>query len=277
MVSHYQSLDASIVIVDIRNFTPNLKDSESSTSTHRLFCDFLSHFYRTCVETCTLACGSGDPRSLYINSTGDGVLAVFLSTGRHFIDAYLSGIMLFNKLPLLFEEYNRRKHRRVADVGFGIGLDSGAVWRVTSSDSTGENPAIETYIGDCINIAARVESVTKEHDRTRMIVSQHTYELLCQRLLRTDYNRLWRQATDRELTGRRKKTVWDRMNAMDERFLLRFISAYNLRGVSEPVRLYRLSPTLASPKRRECQSMLKRLTASATHLKSINDYMRMNN
>lgn len=263
----YQTLDASILIIDIRNFTPNLKDSESSESTHRVFCQFLAHFYQTCAESCALACDPNEKRPLYLNSTGDGILAVFLSASRHYVDAFLAGVILFNKLPSLFEQYNRRKHKRVSDVAFGIGIDTGNVWHVTSMD--GQTPSIETYIGDCINIAARVESVTKEHDRTNLIISEHTYRFLCRKIFGLDYRQLMRKATDRRLTGRTKKQVWNKMNRLDESLLLRFISAYNLRGVSEPVRLYRLSPTLAAPKRRECRHMLKLLTVDETHHRAV--------
>lgn len=271
MASTYKNLSASILIVDIRNFTPNLKDSEGNRTSHRAFCHFLSRFYHMCVETCSAACDPNERQSLYINSTGDGILSVFLSPHRHFVDAYLAGVLLSNRLPKLFSAYNKRKHKRVPNIAYGIGVDSGEVWRVTSSDSTDRKPSIETYIGDCINIAARVESVTKEHDRTDMIVSQHTYEMLCRHFVETDYNKLWQQATDREPTGKKKKNVWSRMNKLDESFLLRFISAYNLRGVSEPIRLYRLSPTLSSCKTHECQKVLKTLSVNPAHLRAIHE------
>lgn len=269
----YGNIGASIIIADIRNFTPNLRDSERSSQAHLHFCRFLAEFYRTCVDACTLACTPGD-RSLYINSTGDGILGVFLSKKRHFVDAYLAGILLFNKLPKLFDDYNRKKHKNVAEVSFGLGIDSGSVWRVTSADQLAEDkPVIQTYIGDCINIAARVEAVTKEHDRTNLIVSENTYQLLCHELFDIDYGGLMSQATDRSLTGRKKKRIWDKMNKLDEELLLRFISAYNLRGVSRAIRLYRLSPTLASPKRIECRKMVRRLTVDEKHYKSVCAYI----
>lgn len=270
----YDNLSASILIADIRNFTPNLRDSERSTTSHLIFCEFLSDFYRTCVDACTISCAPGD-KSLYINSTGDGILGVFLSEKRHYVDAYLAGIMLFNKLPALFKAYNRKKHKRVPDVSFGIGIDSGSVWRVTSADEDPlDQPVIQTYIGDCINIAARVESVTKEHDRTNLIVSENTYQFLCQNLFDINYANLMNQATDKSLTGKKKKQIWDKMNKLDEHLLLRFISAYNLRGVSRPIRLYRLSPTLASPKRPECRKLLKALSQGSSHYKSVCGYIQ---
>ncbi len=266
----FQKLHASILIADIRNFTPNLKDSESSASTHLYFCQFLANFYEACSSTCSLACDPDERHLLYLNSTGDGILSVFLSPRRHFADAYLAGILLYNKLPGLIDSYNKHKHKRVPDVSFGIGIDTGTVWRVTSSEnSTTGKPFIETYIGNCINIAARVEAVTKEHDRTNLIVSENTYQELCRFLFKTDYHELMINATDDALTGSKKKSIWDQMNKLDENLLLRFISAYNLRGVSEPVRLYRLSPTLASPDRKECQKLLKDLTVDPVHLRAV--------
>ncbi len=264
---------ASILIVDIRNFTPNLKDSEASPKMHKIFLQFLSDFYSCCVASCTLACGPGNEESLYINSTGDGILSVFHSR-RHYMDAFLSGLILFNKLPSLFDKYNRRKHRSIPDVSFGIGIESGNVSRVTSNWGPADQPKIETYIGDCINVAARVESVTKEHDRTTLIISEQVDELLCERLCGVQYHTLMKDATDFSLPGHRRKKIWAEMYELDERMLLRFISAYNLRGVSKPVRLFRLSPTLATPARKECQKILKQLAVNGAHYEAINQFMR---
>jgi class 3 adenylate cyclase len=271
--SNDHRLQASILIADIRNFTPNLKDSEASQTMHNIFHQFLSDFYSCCVACCTLACGSDDKKSLYINSTGDGILSVFLSR-RHYMDAFLAGIILFNKLPALFDKYNRRKHKRISDVSFGIGIESGNVWRVTSDSISSHQPAIETYIGDCINIASRVESVTKEHDRTTLIISEQIDELLCEQLCGAHYHDLMKDATNFSLPAGQRKRIWEKMYELDERLLLRFISAYNLRGVSKPVRLFRLSPTLATPARKECQKVLKGLAVDASHYQSINQFLK---
>src|SRR5438477_12366433 len=100
--------NASVLIVDIRNFTSNLSNCRDTLDGSNPFCDFLSHFYDYCVRVCETACQSDLPDSLYVNSTGDGILGVFLSPERHFLTAYLAGIVLANGLGRLCENYNKR-------------------------------------------------------------------------------------------------------------------------------------------------------------------------
>lgn len=267
-------LEASILIVDIRNFTPNLRDSRVLRDGRKAFCRFLARFYDCCAQACLVACVSDQPKSLYMNSIGDGVLSVFLSPERHFLDAYLAGVILFNKLPRLCHEYNQRKRRRVPDVSFGIGIESGTVWQVTSSDTLVSNaPIIETYIGDCINVAARVESATKDHARTLMLVSEQVNWLLCKHLFGEDYRELMQQALNYSLPDNERKQLWNRMDKLNEHLLVTFISAHNLRGVSEPVPLFRVSPTLAALERPEFQALLRRLSLDETHSQKINQFI----
>lgn len=163
--------NASVLIVDIRNFTSNLRHCRDSPDGGNAFCDFLSRFYDYCVKVCKTSCLFDPPETLYVNSTGDGILSVFLSPERHFLSAYLAGIVLTNGLRGLCESYNKRKSKRIPDVSFGIGMDSGIVRRVTSDPLNKREPKLETYIGNCINVAARIESITKDHARTSMLIS----------------------------------------------------------------------------------------------------------
>ncbi len=266
------SRDVSVLITDIRNFTPNLKSGKILQDGNNIFCQFLARFYDCCVQACITACGQEEPRPLYLNSTGDGVLSVFLSPERHFLDAYLAGIILCHTLPPLCEEYNQEKPHYTPDVSFGIGLESGSAWRVISYDTEESHTRIiETFIGDCIDVAARVETSTKDHARTFMLLSKQINQLLCTRLFDENYHELVKYALDEALSDDERKYVWDKMTRLNERLMVTFLGNHNMKGVLEPVPLFRLSPTLARPKRVEFQDILRKLSRDEGHYQRIID------
>lgn len=261
--------NASVLIVDIRNFTPNLSHCRDSQNGSNAFCDFLSRFYGYCVQVCEAACLLDGPDSLYVNSTGDGILSVFLSPERHFLNAYLTGIVLNNGLMEICEKYNKRKPKRIPDISFGIGIDSGVVRRVTSYPLNRTVPKLETYIGNCINVAARIESITKDHARTSLLISEQVNWLLCRHLFQEDYQQLMRDALISPSAEERRK-LWGRMASLNESLLVGYMHEHNLRGVSQPMPVFRLSPSLAAPGRPEFQDLLLRLCCNEHHLECIN-------
>lgn len=268
--------NASVLIVDIRNFTPNLSHCRDSPNGSNPFYDFLSRFYGYSARVCKAACLLEAPESLYVNSTGDGVLSVFLSPERHFLNAYLAGIVLTNGLKGICENYNKRKSKRIPNISFGIGIDSGVVRRVTSHPLNELTPKLETYIGDCINVAARIESITKDHARTLMLISEEVNWLLCRRLFKEDYRRLMVDALRASSPDERRK-LWTRMNSLNESLLVGYMHEHNLRGVSKPMPVFRLSPTLASPEHPEFQDLLLKLCVNQHHLQSIKTFLAKDN
>lgn len=263
---------ATVLMVDVRNFTLNLSSRQDSRNGRNHFCQFLSHFYDYCVEACETACMHDTPESLYVNSTGDGALCVFLSPERHFLNAYLVGLTLTNTLRALCREYNQTKPKRISDVSFGIGLDSGSVRRVASRVAGRNGTDIETYIGNCINIAARIEALTKEHGNTTMLISEQLNWLLCKRLFNEDYSSLMRDAVTTQAPNKRRR-VWNRMSRLNESLLVAFMHAHNLRGVSKPMPLFRVSPTLSIPSSKEFQALLAKICVNRKQLAKVNSLM----
>src|SRR5262249_5365102 len=86
---------ATALLLDLRNFTPNL--NAAPVDEHRIsqFCHFLSAFYDICLEASRLALPPAlrDQGHLYVNSTGDGVLILFLHAS-HVRQGYLAALLL---------------------------------------------------------------------------------------------------------------------------------------------------------------------------------------
>ena len=265
-------LDSSVMIVDIRNFTPNLRDTRDSPNGRNLFRQFLSQFYECCLQTCEVACMSDPKEDLYINSTGDGVLTVFLAPDRHLYSAYLAGLVLSNQLYGLCEKYNQRKPKSIPDVFFGIGIDSGPVLRVIAHGFRDAQPPMETYIGNCINVAARLEALTKDYERTSVLFSERFNSLLCKKLFDQDYPQLMNEALTSS-SPRRRKLLWKKMTELNEALLVTFMQKHNLRGVSEPMALFRLSPTLGVRQRKAFQRLIGNLCENGQQLRKVNEIL----
>src|SRR5262249_11085665 len=133
----------------------------------------------------------------YVNSTGDGVLILFLHS-LHVRQGFLAGLMLHLSLQDKCDEYNgRARQGGCPKVSFGIGVESGEVCGVRAGPETADGPPrVETYVGPCINVAARVEALTKGYYRAHTIVAEHAHELLCRGLLGQSYRGLVRAALD---------------------------------------------------------------------------------
>src|SRR6516162_7734717 len=86
---------ATALLVDLRNFTPNLNAAPVDEQRISDFCRFLSQFYALCLEAALLALPPAlrGQRHLYMNSTGDGVLILFLHAS-HVRHGFLTALVL---------------------------------------------------------------------------------------------------------------------------------------------------------------------------------------
>jgi len=251
------------LIIDIRNFTPNLLDSANTPSGKPRFCSFLESFLNVCF-TCISAAlrdGYGAEPPVYVNSTGDGLLAVFYSED-HVSEAYLSGILLFRKLKPLCKAYNARRKKSLPPVSFGIGMESGHVHHIeTEKKHAKKGLFIETFIGNSINIAARVEQVNKSIDRTNLIISETTNQLLCEKLFNEDYSRLIRKAIDPKLTADQKEKAHRRMHELNNKLLLNFTNYHIFKGIRKSIPIYRISKSLADPENEDFKTLIMMLVS----------------
>src|SRR5579862_5870223 len=143
-------IPATALLVDMRDFTSTYQRS-TDEGREAEFLARLERFYDEVAGVCLASFGGAPGDELYLSSTGDGVLAIFLDEAGgigHGLRAYLAALRLLHELPTLFGAPS------VWKPGFGIGLECGTVTRV------GRGP-LATCIGHCVNLAARLETLTK--------------------------------------------------------------------------------------------------------------------
>jgi class 3 adenylate cyclase len=256
------SINATTMMIDLRNFTPNLNAAGSDDAGVNIFCHFLAAFYAECLESCLQALPASlrDEPPLHISSTGDGMIVVFHDPVWHFGHGYLAALLLHRKLTDTCTAYNAmRSDPMLPSTGFGIGIESGAICRVYAEvDSPSGTPVVNTYIGPCINTAARAEGVTKELHRAHTIVCPQLNQLLCEALLGIDYKEL-EHACDDDTDDATRLAAIKRMGAYNERLCLTFMHLHRLRGLEQPLALYRLSESAATVGNPRYERLLKQL------------------
>ncbi|MGJ8643148.1 MAG: adenylate/guanylate cyclase domain-containing protein [Luteolibacter sp.] len=153
--------EVSVLFSDIRGFT-TLSESVMPREAVQLL-----NLYH---ETMTAAIE--DNGGIISSIMGDGFMAIFGATGeieKHANRAVTAGKKMFNELPAL--------NSRIEALGFqaikiGVGVNSGP----TVVGSIGSPRRLEyTAIGDTVNTAARIESMTKDLD-SPMLISSSTWE-----------------------------------------------------------------------------------------------------
>lgn len=228
------------VIVDIRDFTARYRACCESGDELR-FLQFLEGFYRECVRCCEATGASAAEGSLYLNSTGDGVLAVFLDPKHNAWQAFAAGLLLCSRLPQHFSSYGYLSRGMPLD-SFGIGVESGTVRLVRSTDTPS---GFATCIGDAINLSSRLEKQTKSLARTPMLVGMRAYAQLAERL-EPGFDYMAKSRAALAATGANVERQLDEMVAMNRRLSLKYVNHLYLDGVKEAVAVFRYSPSLAS-------------------------------
>jgi class 3 adenylate cyclase len=176
-----QEREVTVMFIDVRDFTPFAERSSARETV-----SFLNDFFETVVPVIT-SCGGHANKFL-----GDGLLCVFGAPER-LSDHADRALDSARKVTATVDE------RFGGDVRIGIGLNSGPV----VVGSVGGGGRLEfSVIGDPVNVAARVESVTSETGDTILI---------------TEATRCLLESFDGELDPR---------------------GAIELKGKSEPVPLY---------------------------------------
>jgi len=223
-----QEYECTALFVDIRNFTGQLNDESNSDS----FIELLEQVYSTGIEVTSTVVG---PEQCYINSTGDGYLIVVFGND-HFLSGFLIGLMLHKKLSKVFAD-KTNKVLEDGDYFFGIGIESGSVKRVSAKI---RNTKIETYIGNVINIAARLEALSKDHARAPIIYGPELNKLLVKKLLNEDYDLLMKQAKSMD----NPEELHRKMSLINAKLLSSYLFEHKLKGIKKHMPIFRISPTL---------------------------------
>lgn len=239
-------IPATALVVDLRNFTPNLSASKTDEEGGNVFCLFLAEFHAICLDACEIAIPEarrGDPPFL-LWSTGDGVIVCFTDPELHAYHGFLAAMVMQGVLRGVCAEYNRRPGPRgVPKISFGIGLESGQVWGV-HAERKRDGAGVHTYVGHCINVAARAQEVSKTLHRARTIIASTTNQFLVKSLTQIDYGDLV-SSTRHRVDDARYLAIEEEMNELNRRLCLGFIHLHTLRGVDRPIALFRVSESTA--------------------------------
>jgi class 3 adenylate cyclase/DNA-binding NarL/FixJ family response regulator len=147
----------SILFADIRDFT---KLSEKMTPNENF--KFINS-YLSCMEPAIIENGGFIDK--YI---GDAIMALFPESADDAVKAAIGMLSALN-------EYNQhRQSIGYPSVKIGIGINTGSLMLGTVG---GKSRMDGTGIGDAVNLASRVESLTKDY-RVSLLITQQTFDLL---------------------------------------------------------------------------------------------------
>jgi len=266
---------ATALVVDLRNFTPNLNASKTDDSGVNVFCRFLAEFHAICLDACTAAIPEdrrGEPPFL-LWSTGDGVIVCFTDPESHVQHGYLSALVMQGVLRRVCGEYNRKSTTRgVPKISFGIGVESGRVWGVHAEKSDG-GPSVHTYVGHCINVAARAQEVSKTLHRARTIIGSQTNQQLVNALAGVNYAELV-SSTRQRVDDARYLAIEEEMNELNRRLCLGFIHLHTLRGLDRPIALFRVSESTTRLGNPRFEALLAQLADDdKTHIMQLREFL----
>ncbi|MCW8469294.1 response regulator [Fluoribacter gormanii] len=110
---------------------------------------------------------------------GDGILALFGAPVSHIdnqLNAVFSGLAMIEAL----REFNEKYHDAIGrEITIGIGINTGEV--IAGNVGTSEHMEY-TVIGDTVNIASRIEKLTKNKPNT-LLISESTYKPIANEIL----------------------------------------------------------------------------------------------
>jgi class 3 adenylate cyclase len=237
------------MLVDLRGFTSQL---DAAVADQRLqeFCGRLAEFYSLCHDAARLAAGES---GYHMASTGDGMVTVFHGE-RHAAEGYLSGLLLRLALPRLFPTVPDAYGNPTAS--FGIGLESGEVCRVLAGGRA-------TYIGQCINLASRLEAITKTLDSADCVMGEQLTGILYRAIAGENLDAMSRAAVNRDTTDRQHLELLGRFGKANHTLCLNFLHYHRLKGVDRPIALHGVSKRASMPGNPRFEALLDALCVDA--------------
>jgi PAS domain S-box-containing protein len=149
--------EISVLFADIRNFTA-LSEKITPAQNFEFINDYLSHMEPAIVSN----------RGFIDKYIGDAIMALF---GQSADDAVKAGIDMLCQL----EAYNQLlRQRNLPAIAIGIGINTGELMLGTVGSASRMD---STAIGDAVNLASRLEDLTKAYS-VPLLISQHTFTRL---------------------------------------------------------------------------------------------------
>jgi class 3 adenylate cyclase len=242
-----EKLECTVCILDTRSFTDNLKYFSKQNDD-----SFIRLIHILCQNGLSLAFEIEKEARFYFNSTGDGFIIIFF--GEHSsVKCYLYSLILKEINDMACRKFSMEKGR---EIKYGMGLESGTVEKIRM-ESRGY--AVDTYIGDVINNASRIEAETKNHSRAEIIIGEHINRTIVRLLYEKDYDELVKKSKE----SSNREDITNRLNELTEinkNMLLSFLSEHKLKGLDTPISLFRVSPTLSKRENPYFNNFIETLT-----------------
>jgi len=215
---------ATVIMSDIRNFTGMFERFQNEDNGD--FLDLIEEYYYQHLLVSEMV--SSD--KIYLSSTGDGILTIFMGE-NHCKEGYAFFLIMMKVLSKLFGEFSK-KYNIEAD--FGLGIDCGTIWEISKKQS---NKVIRTYLGSVINRTARIEEKTKDF-KTNALISGNIYSELMEKLFpalkgdlekfKNNYEELLASSDDLEFV------------VMSKKLLMSYIFQMKLKGLSGYLSIFRI-------------------------------------
>ncbi|MBD2576835.1 adenylate/guanylate cyclase domain-containing protein [Oscillatoria sp. FACHB-1406] len=146
--------EMSILFSDIRSFT-TLSEQMSMEENVTFINDYLSHMEPAIIEN----------RGFIDKYIGDGIMALFHGSADDALQAGITMLQRLDEFNAIREQQERRK------IAIGIGINTGKLMLGTVG---GQSRMDSTAIGDAVNLASRLEGLTKEYGLP-LLISEQTW------------------------------------------------------------------------------------------------------
>lgn len=234
-------IPATAVVVDLRGFTAELSRSREDDGSRARFCGFLAEMNAAVVLTAALALQPGlrgnTHQHVHIGATGDGALLVFTHPD-HVRHATIAALLLRRQLESDCRRYDIAGGWRM---DFGIGIETGEVRPVGAWGPQ----VLATYIGGCINMAARMQALTKSIDRTHIVFGASIIDGLLRRFFAEEKHELGTEIRSGSASDEAYLAYERRRIALNRKLCVTFLHVHRMRGIDRPMQLYRLSKSSA--------------------------------
>ena len=215
------------VIIDIRNFSETFRKYQIINDNR--FYEFLNNYYNISNTVVKIVSTNS-----YISSTGDGSLTIFKGYHNH-LEGYAYSLIMNGILTDMINKFN---HDNNENISFGIGSDSGNIWKIGREHLT-------TYVGTVINRSARIQELTKMFDNTMTIIGNTLYKRLIKKFYLDTYNIMEEYNNYDELLNENPEYI-----LISKKLLLQYLSDMELKGIDKRASLFRLSASLYSDKKK---------------------------
>jgi class 3 adenylate cyclase len=227
---------STAVITDIRNFSSTFKEFQTKNSVD--FLNFMKDYYRS---QNLLARTISD--NVYMSSTGDGILAIFLDEETHYKAGFAYVLGTHRLLSNMCNKFMENHPENV--ISFGIGADSGNVFKI-------DEGYLSTYMGTVINRSKRLEQTTKLFAKATTAVGNSLYMNLLKEYYPSTHQLVLENNDYDELLNKNAETI-----LISKQFMLQYVYDIELKGIQTNAPLFRMSESLVKDEKLYCSVMEK--------------------